>query len=169
MSDDSQRVHLRLADWIMIGLLSVIIAVVLLAILCRYVLNYSLAWSDELVRYLFAWFTLLGAAIVFRDRLHIRVEFFVGLLPESIRVSLGKASLLLVVGFNLVLVGLGVSWAIETQGTLTPALGMPLNIVFYGAVPASSSLAVCYGVFRNRDDNYIELADETEHSAIKGD
>ena len=68
---------LTLADRLLVGLFAVILAIILVAVFFRYVINHSLFWSDEVVRYLFVWFTLLGAALVLRDRRHIRVEYFV--------------------------------------------------------------------------------------------
>ena len=71
----------------LVGLFSLILVIILVAVFFRYVVNHSLFWSDEVVRYLFVWFTLLGAALVLRDRRHIRVEYFVEQMPPVCAVS----------------------------------------------------------------------------------
>jgi len=48
------------------------------------------------VRYLFVWFTLWGAALVLRDRRHIRGEYFVEHLPAGVRRRVEAWGLLLI-------------------------------------------------------------------------
>lgn len=48
----------------------------------RYVLNDSVAWTEEIGRYLLIWVTFFGAAIVFRRRTNIAVEVIVDMLPR---------------------------------------------------------------------------------------
>lgn len=49
----------------------------------RYVLNDSIAWTEEIGRYLLIWVTFFGAAIVFRRRTNIAVELIVDMLPRT--------------------------------------------------------------------------------------
>jgi len=139
-----------------------IIVIILAAVFFRYVLNRSLFWSDEVVRYLFVWFTLWGSALVLRDRRHIRVEFFVELLPQRWQRRVELAGLALVVAFNAVLVVLGLQWAFATRGTYTPALGMPMSVVFYCALPTAALLTTWFGIRRLRTREYGERASEAE-------
>lgn len=120
----------------------------LVSILFRYVLNSSLSWSDEFVRYLFVWLTLLGSAVVFRDREHIRIDYFIGLCPARIRRVIEGVITCAVSLFFIAMLVFGVLWVRETRGTLTSALGWPLNWFFYAALPASSLLGLFYVVRR---------------------
>ena len=74
MNSPGEPVNKRLSipDRILVGLFSMILLIILVAVFFRYVINHSLFWSDEVVRYSFVWFTLLGTALVLRDRRHIR-------------------------------------------------------------------------------------------------
>jgi len=47
-------------------LLAVMVATMLLQVFCRYVLNASLSWSEELTRLLFVWLTFLGFGLAVR-------------------------------------------------------------------------------------------------------
>jgi TRAP-type C4-dicarboxylate transport system permease small subunit len=149
--------RLSVADWVLVGLFSVILVIILLAVFFRYVVNHSLFWSDEVVRYLFVWFTLLGSALVLRDRRHIRVEFFVERMPRSVRAGVECAGFVLVLAFNVFLVVAGFLWVRETSGTYTPALGLPLNWIFYAALPATAVLCCYFGVRRLRARQFAEL------------
>ncbi len=157
MSNDKEQSRLSKADWLLVGLFSLILTIILLAVFFRYVVNHSLFWSDEVVRYLFVWFILLGAALTLRDRRHIRVEYFVEHFPPGLRRAAECASLLLIAAFSVFLTVAGVMWVKETQGTYTSALGLPLNIVFYAALPAASLMSVWFAVKRLKAGQFSEL------------
>ncbi|MDR2820729.1 MAG: TRAP transporter small permease [Desulfovibrio sp.] len=45
-------------------------------VIFRYLLEYPLAWSEEVARYLFVWATYTGASIAFYEGKHINVTLF---------------------------------------------------------------------------------------------
>lgn len=138
----------QIANILLAGLCITVVCVVLTAIFFRYVLNHSLFWSDELVRYLFVWLTLLGASVVLREREHIRVEYFVEKLPLRMRRVIEMATLAGVCLFQAAMVVLGFLWVWSTRGTYTSALQWPLNLLFYAALPSSAVLGVWYAFRR---------------------
>jgi TRAP-type C4-dicarboxylate transport system permease small subunit len=157
VSDRGSLERLSLADWLLVGLFCLILAIILLAVFFRYVVNHSLFWSDEVVRYLFVWFTLLGASLVLRDRRHIRVEYFVEHLPARVRRVVEALGLLLILAFHVFLVVGGFLWVYQTSGARTPALGLPLNWVFYAALPSTAAVSGCFAVRRFLAGHYAEL------------
>lgn len=60
----------------------VLAVVVFVQFFTRYVLNDSIAWTEEIARYLLIAVTFLGAAIAVRKNTHIHVEFFYRYLPR---------------------------------------------------------------------------------------
>lgn len=54
-------------------------------VISRYLLKYSLAFTEELVVSLFVWVTLLGSAIAFRQGTHLSFTFFTERLPHGAR------------------------------------------------------------------------------------
>lgn len=149
--------RLSLPDLILAALFSAILTIILVAVFFRYVINHSLFWSDEVVRYAFVWFTLLGSALVLRDRQHIRVEYFVEHLPKALRRAVEVAGLVLILIFNLFLVIAGMMWVWETRDARTPALGLPLNWVFYAALPITAALSCWFSLRRLTAGEYAEL------------
>lgn len=139
---------LRLADTILAVLLGVIVIVMFAQVFFRYALNNSLSWSEEIVRFLFIWLTFFGAALNIRDQWHIRVDFFVNRLPERGSRWVFLAGSVLVLVFLLFLVGGGFVWVYYTEGAASSAIGLPLNLVLYGALPVTS-MAGCYYAIRN--------------------
>ncbi len=138
-------------DHIVAILFGFIVALMLVAIFFRYVLNSSLFWSDEIVRYLFVWLTFLGAAIAVRDKAHIRVEYFVEKLPLGLKNKAQYLDDILFIAFLLFLTIGGFLWVFKMSGTYSPALSLPLNWLFYAALPTASLIALVYAIrqFRN--------------------
>ena len=57
-------------------LLTITISLLIFAqVICRYVFNYSLYWSEELGRYTLIWITFLGASVGFKRKAHVGVDF----------------------------------------------------------------------------------------------
>lgn len=161
--------RLGILDWIVVALFAGILVIVLTAVFFRYVIGHSLAWSDEVVRYLFVQFTLLGVALALRDRQHIRVEFFVEHLPARLRKAVEALGLVLVLLFNLILIAFGMRWVFESAGFTTPALGLPLNWVLFAALPVSALFALVYGVRRLLRGEYTERDEGTDPDALRED
>jgi len=162
----------RLADGALAGLGAGLVGLVLMSVFCRYVLNQSLSWSDEVVRYLFVWFTLFGAAVTLREREHIRVEYFVEKLPTGPRRAVEIAMLVGVCLFQTALVVLGLMWVWSTRGARTSALQWPLNLFFYAALPCTAALGVWYTLRRLWHGEYAEndvTAEELAEAMQGGD
>ena len=113
---------------------------------------------------------LLGAAISLRDREHIRVEYFVELLPPRLRRSVELATLVGVLLFYLAMLLLGFMWVHQTSGTSTSALKWPLNWFFYAALPTSAVLGAWYSLRRLKRGQYAELDTAADESGrLRGD
>ena len=67
----------RLMEWVLIGLLAGMAAMVFLNVVLRYGFNSGLTFSEEMSRYLFVWLTFIGAVLTFGEHGHIGVETLV--------------------------------------------------------------------------------------------
>lgn len=164
----------RVADILLVVLSATIVLIVLLAVFFRYILNHSLFWSDELVRYLFVWFTLIGASVTLREREHIQVEYFVGKLPLRMRNRVEMITLAGVFVFYAAMLVLGGLWVWSARGSYTSALQWPLNLLFYAALPCSAALGCWYALRRLLRGEFSEkqpledLAEEIAPESLKG-
>ena len=71
------RLH-RGLEAVTVALLAVYFVLVVLQVLFRYVLNRSLFWSEELVRFALIWSVMLGSAVVAYRGEHIRIDVLDG-------------------------------------------------------------------------------------------
>lgn len=129
-------------------LLAIVILLIVLImsvqVLFRYAFNNSISWSEEVVRYLFVWMTFLGAAVCFRDRMHIRVDYFKDILPKTIGEKLSRLNRWIMLVFMIYLLVGGLVWVVHSAGAYGSSVKLPINIILYGALPVSSALAAFY-------------------------
>ncbi len=92
-------------------LLLVMIVVMTVAIcwqvFARYVLNDAPGWTEETARFLMAWITMLGSAMVMRSDGHVSVAFVANSLPPGPRAVVAwiRDTLILVMAGSLVFYG----------------------------------------------------------------
>lgn len=111
----------------------------------RFLIQSSLAFPDELIRYLFIWLVFLGAAIAFRRNLHAAIGVFVGMLPDAPR----RAALLIATGlsaaFFALMVVYGVRLTLRVAPQISPALEVSMAWV-YAAAPAGGAVLFVYAL-----------------------
>lgn len=130
-------------DWAVGGLVAALVLLVGSGVLSRYVLNYSLAWSDELAGLGFVWLTLLGAVAASRRRSHM----VIGFLPKRFGIRGQRAigfyvtgAILLFLGF---MIGEGIVLTVATMDDKSAVLRMPVGIS-YLSLPVSGLLMMAY-------------------------
>ncbi len=142
---------LTLGDKTIALIFGVIVFIMFTQVVFRYIFNNSLSWSEELIRFLFVWLTFLGGALAINNKSHIAVEFFIELLPDKYLKYTKIFNLILITTFFASMVVIGGCWVYYSRGLQSSALGLPVNIVLYGALPLTSMLGVWYGVKRLRE------------------
>lgn len=139
------RVIGPLVDWAVGGLVAALVILVGSGVLARYVLNYSLAWSDELAGLCFVWLTLLGSVAATRRRTHMVIGFFPKLFGPTGQRAIGlyaMGAILLFCGF---MVGEGVVLTAATMGDKSAVLRMPVG-VSYLSLPVAGALMFAYAL-----------------------
>ncbi|HLF48990.1 MAG TPA: TRAP transporter small permease [Methylomirabilota bacterium] len=117
----------RLEEGACVVLLAVMTGVALLNVITRYVVRYSLAFTEEVVVSLFVWLTLFGTAVAFREGAHLGFNYLVERLPRPLqRGAVWLAAALAVVLFGaLIWFGVGQIRSERMLGTTSEALAIP--------------------------------------------
>lgn len=105
-------------------------------VLFRYVFDYSLAWTEEIGRYLFVWISLFGVSLGYRAAEHSGYESVVAKLPPSARRWARVAIDLLIATFAIVVAVTSTDLIKSGFGQLTSATQFPIAYV-YLAFPLS--------------------------------
>lgn len=120
--------------------------VVALQVFCRYLLNHSLFWSEELARYLMVWLTFLGASVAYCRGAHPGVDLFCAMLPDRLqRVGAVLVHLASLAMFAIMVVS-GCRFAYFVRLQISPALYLPKWIIM-GIVPISGLVLILHGLF----------------------
>lgn len=113
--------------------------VVAAQVFCRYVLNHSLFWSEELARLLLVWLTFLGATVAYYHKAHPGVDGLYLRLPVRWQKRAAVVSLLagLCLFGVMIVSGIKFAWFVRLQ--ITPAMNLPKWVVM-AVVPAAGMI-----------------------------
>ncbi len=148
----------------MVALMATMFIAFVAQVIFRYVLNFPLAWSDEISNFIWLWGILWGASFVMKNHEDIRFDMLYNLMPRALKRSLTALSSLAIV--ILLLASLPASWSFIDfmKVEKSAALGIPMNWVF--GLYLVFILAMC---IRHLDIAYNALCDrltEDQHSLI---
>jgi TRAP-type C4-dicarboxylate transport system permease small subunit len=129
----------RYAEYFLLLLGSSMTAIVILQVFCRYALNHSLFWSEELARYLLVWLTFVGATVAYHRNMHPGVDVIFKRLQRKSRTRIRLFVHLISLVFFLILIWYGCNFAYFIRAQTTPALSLPKWLVF-SVIPLSGLL-----------------------------
>ena len=93
-ADDAANLKLSdygLEDWLAFALFWLLAGIGALQFVTRYILNDSLAWTEEIARYVLMCLAFVGGGMAVRRFSHIHVEFLYVYLPRAVAVALSMA------------------------------------------------------------------------------
>jgi TRAP-type transport system small permease protein len=140
--------YCRVLEWLLVGMLGLMVVLVFGNVVMRYAFNSGITVSEEVSRWLFVWMTFLGAIVALREHGHLGTDMLVGKLGRrGKRVCLGLAQALMLWMTWLMLSGswqqMQINWEVEA-----PITGAS-TAIFYasGVVFAVSAGVVLLGEF----------------------
>jgi TRAP-type C4-dicarboxylate transport system permease small subunit len=127
---------------LMLGAMSIII---IMQVLCRFVIDYPLTWSEEAARYLMVYTVFMGASLALRNHKMIAIEIIIESVKPKVRKILRILVALITAVFCFILLFKGVDM-LEIVGRQTSAgLGISMDIP-YMAIPIGAALMVINSV-----------------------
>jgi TRAP-type C4-dicarboxylate transport system permease small subunit len=151
----------RVEDWLAFALFWALAAVVFTQFFSRYVLNDSIAWTEEIARYLLMVTAFVGAALAARKGTHIALELVLNMLPRNVRRWARLVLGLITVGFFAIAAWL--CWSIADAMMYQPVvvIDFPLGWVYWGVLAG-----MVMTTFRLAQASWIRFREgEPEHAA----
>ena len=156
-------------DWIAFGLFWALAFIVFLQFFTRYVLNNSLAWTEEIARYGLMWLAFIGGAVVTRRRSHIAVELLENVLPLG-RLQTGLRIFIEIVklGFLGLLAYFSVTIIERMHNQRMTVFDLPMSIVYAGI---GFGCFLMFGrqllnVWRGARSGWRTVADTSDHAQV---
>jgi TRAP-type C4-dicarboxylate transport system permease small subunit len=133
----------RLEEGGCVLLLAVMTGLAFVNVVTRYLIRFSLAFTEEVVVSLFVWLTLLGASIAFREGLHLGFTYLVDRAPRPVRRASVwfSAALAVVLYASLIHFGLGQIRSERLLGATSEALAVP-QWWYTAGIPAIGCLSL---------------------------
>lgn len=121
----------KLEELLLIVLLIGMAVIMGIQVFCRYALNYSLSWSEELTRYMFIWSCFISISYCIKRWISIKVDQVINMLPKKwyVFAQLFLNILLFVLFFYLSIHGYRFLLLSIESKQKSPALGLPMPYV----------------------------------------
>ena len=138
----------KAVDGFCIALLVAMILIVVMAVITRKGFGWMFAWSEEITLLCLTWFTFMGIAIGFRERLHLNMELVdPDKLPHKLVLFLDRFIDLVTFLFGLYLVIYGWNFTMMMRGSILSATQLP-NLVQYIVMPITGVLTCVYSALQ---------------------
>jgi C4-dicarboxylate transporter, DctQ subunit len=122
-------------DWTLFVAVMAALGSLFINVVLRYGFNYSLAWSEELVREVIIYTTFIGASAAVKRRMMIRIDASVQLLP-TLKIPLTYFSNLMVLFFSAFMIRYGWIMAALQVQTNQKTIIMEIPLVYlYALMP----------------------------------
>jgi len=128
-------------------LLVAIVMVTFIQVLFRYLLHLSLAWSEELARYLFLWLAAFTSAYAFKTRSHFVLRFFVDLFGKRIQRFMGTVVVFVMSGFMILFIWKAIAYTITVASQTAPSLRISIAFPYSSAVVGG--ILMLYYIIKN--------------------
>src|SRR5215467_6186718 len=144
--------------------LVLISAVIPWAVYTRYVLNRAASWPEPMAVLLMIVLTFFGAAACYRVGLHMRVSFFVSLLPQRLQRAIALFVELLMAAIALFLVNWGTKLVVATwQNSIADFPSLSVGVT-YLPIPIGSAILLLF-LFERLAIGPPPLPARAEHAA----
>jgi len=137
----------RTLSTICVGLFGALVLLVTWQVFTRFVLNNPSTFSEELAKYCFVWLVLFGAAFVFGENGHMRIEFIQDMLPTKFKIVVQIFIEVCIIIFSaLVLLNGGSTITKLAWVQLSPALQIPVGYL-YMVMPICGAVIIFYCLY----------------------
>ncbi|MDN5323152.1 MAG: hypothetical protein PWQ67_1606 [Clostridia bacterium] len=136
-----RKLNENFEEYMCVVLFSLMTFFIFAQVVSRFVLNFSLAWTEELGRFTCVWLVYMSASAAIKRSRHIRVELIFLILKNRAKIFMAIVSDIIWLIFSLWLVkdGLKVINMLYGHGQTSPAVQIPIWIA-YSIVPLGYSL-----------------------------
>lgn len=130
-------------------------------VFCRFILNFTPSWTEELTLIIMIYVGFFGAAVAYKKRLHINLQFFLMTLPNNYRKKVYFFIDCILLIFSVYSIYYGWQLTVKTMNQINPALGWPVG-TSYVAIPISGIIFLFFTIEKILDDFLNRNSTNTE-------
>lgn len=138
---------------LLVILLIVTVTLTFIQVVMRYIFHNSLAWSEELARYLFLYLIWIGAAYAVKREQHLRIEIILNRIPKEKLKTFENFIYFIWLGFSVFLFisSLNMTMDVFASGQLSPEMRIPMGYA-YISIPLGTGL-MCFRIIQKMLEN----------------
>ncbi|MDN4493024.1 TRAP transporter small permease [Ureibacillus aquaedulcis] len=137
----------KILSTICVVLFGALVLLVTWQVFTRFILNNPSTFSEELAKYCFVWLVLFGAAFVFGENGHMRIEFIQDALPKKFKMAVQIFIELSIIAFSaLVLLSGGLAITKLAWAQMSAALHIPVGYL-YSVMPICGVIVIFYCIY----------------------
>ena len=145
-------------------LLGTLLALIILQVFLRFIFNNPIYWIEELVKVIIVWVNSIAIPIVYKEKGHPAIMFFLTKMSPKIREIL-NIFINIFICFLAITIGIASMELFKIQAKYSPIGGMPFSRAYYYALPTFvfSLLLLFFSIYfiftsiiqiQNRGENY---------------
>ncbi len=93
----------HIEEWLLTLTYTAMLIIATAQIFFRYVVNYSISWSQDLLTFMLIWSVFIGVSLAVKKRRHIKVELALVIFSEKVQFSLKVLSNLMFILFCVII------------------------------------------------------------------
>ena len=132
-------------------ILYITVIVIFVQVICRYVLQVALPWTEEFARFAFIWLIFLANAMAERQKEHFRVSYFVEQAPPKVRYVFWVVGEILIFTFFIWLLMDSLTFVQMGKRMISPVMQLRLDWIYW-ALPVAVMLSLL-----NRSRNIVAV------------
>jgi len=132
-------------------ILYITVIVIFVQVICRYVLQVALPWTEEFARFAFIWLIFLANAMAERQKEHFRVSYFVEQATPKVRYVFWVAGEILIFTFFIWLLMDSLTFVQMGKRMISPVMQLRLDWIYWG-LPVAVMLSLL-----NRSRNIVAV------------
>ena len=129
----------RVINGLVAIILGALVLIVFSNVLGRYIFHSSLAWSEEISRFLLIWMVLLGSISAYINDEHLGLDLLVKVLPKRLAQAVAVLGDILVIYALGLLISGGYNMTVESWTWTSPATSTPYGYV-YIMIPVAGTI-----------------------------
>lgn len=138
----------RILEAVLAALVAMMVVGCFWQVITRFLLHNPSKYTEELLRYMLIWLTMLGVPYAYGKESHLSINLITRTFtPKNMnKTKIGIECLVLFISVFVMIAG-GVMVTLNSAGQISPAMQLPMQ-VYYVCVPISGVLMVLYSVQR---------------------
>ena len=129
--------------WLMIISLFFFSLIIIVSVFCRYVLQNSLTWAEQVSRFLFVWVIMMVIPIIYREKIATNLDLVTEHFPPVVQKVIAILMDMIVGGFAAFYGYAGLRYTLKAGRNIFQGLNIPAGYIYVSEVICGAFLLLC--------------------------